>query len=49
MNDARIRFLRAGFVLLFAAIGARLVWIQVVESADLREQARAQSRMRQLL
>lgn len=49
MSDARIRFLRAGFVLLFAAIGARLVWIQVVESADLREQARAQSRMRQLL
>ncbi|MEK7395012.1 MAG: hypothetical protein AAB214_20835, partial [Fibrobacterota bacterium] len=49
MNTSRIRFLRWGFVFLFAVISARLVWIQVFEAPSLREQARAQSRMRQLL
>ena len=49
MNDSRIRFVRMGFSLLFAAICLRLAWIQLVESGELREQARAQSRMRQLL
>lgn len=49
MNESRIRFVRVVFVLIFATIGARLVWIQVFKSGELREQARAQSRMRQLL
>jgi cell division protein FtsI/penicillin-binding protein 2 len=49
MNTSRIRFLRWGFVFLFAVISVRLVWIQVFEAPSLREQARAQSRMRQLL
>lgn len=49
MNESRIRFVRMGFTFLFAAICLRLVWIQVVESGELREQARGQSRMRQLL
>jgi cell division protein FtsI/penicillin-binding protein 2 len=44
VNASRIRFLRWGFVLLFSAISARLVWIQVFESSSLREQARTQSR-----
>jgi len=49
LNASRVRFLQWGFVFLFSVISARLVWIQVVESTSLREQARAQSRMRQLL
>lgn len=49
MSPSRITFLRMAFTLLFAAIGARLVWIQVFETRALREQARSQSRMRQLL
>lgn len=49
MNDSRLRLVRAGFTLLFAVIAGRLFWIQVVRSKELSAQARAQSRMRQLL
>lgn len=49
MNAARIRFVRTAFLVLFAAIGARLAWIQILESARYKELARGQSRMRQLL
>ena len=49
MNVSRIRLVRGVFSVLFAILAARLFWIQVVRSGDYREQARAQSRMRQIL
>lgn len=49
MNDARVRLVRAMFTLLFLTLASRLFWIQVVRGPELREQARAQTRMRQIL
>jgi cell division protein FtsI/penicillin-binding protein 2 len=49
VNPARIRLVRGAFVVLFAVLAGRLFWIQVVKSADYREQAKAQTRMRQIL
>lgn len=42
----RIRIVRGGFLALFALVGARLVWIQVVQASSLRETARNQTRLR---
>jgi cell division protein FtsI/penicillin-binding protein 2 len=47
--DGRIRLVRAGFAVLFAVIGLRLVWIQVVMAPTLRDQAKAQTHLRLLL
>ena len=49
MNDTRVRLLRGLFTLLFLVLAGRLFWIQVVCSSELKDQARAQSRMRQIL
>jgi cell division protein FtsI/penicillin-binding protein 2 len=49
VKDSRIRLLRGLFTLLFLVLAGRLFWIQVVRSKELREVARAQTRMRQIL
>ncbi len=49
MMEWRIRLLRMAFVLLFTVLSGRLIWIQIFQAGELREQARAQSRIRQLL
>lgn len=45
----RVRVVRGGFLLLFALVALRLVWIQVFQSSKLRETARAQTRLRLVL